>query len=413
MKKYVFSFRLIISAFLLIMAFLTILYLSFNYVKINLRSNEVDKHFSGDFIQVVDAYKGSELHDLFQTRDGLSRMKTFYDTMKKEFDIYGVDNQDLYFIDSVKNFNYKEEFRADYETELYNPNEVTPPLMSIQLDQNSFNYFDLDECIFSGKTFSREDFDYVVGKEVPIILGYEYSEVATLGSRVQLLYLSQKIDAVVVGILVPNTSIVFNDEIVFLDRKILLPFFELSDSQMCSIVGDFANYLYTQKNWFYIKISETESLQYYINVVDKLNHELNLRYLINGTMTREEINNIGKVIGIHKSILYILGITFVLIVVLAFCFINIWSYIQFKALYRAYFLCGYSKKKIKRKVSVRIFLLTSISLCLSLIIYILLRNTLTIESIIITLIAWGCITFFSVVILSIFISYYNIIDSKK
>ena len=52
--------------------------------------------------------------------------------------------------------------------------------MSIQLDQNSFNYFDLDECIFSGKTFSREDFDYVVGKEVPIILGYEYSEVATL-----------------------------------------------------------------------------------------------------------------------------------------------------------------------------------------------------------------------------------------
>lgn len=56
MKKYVFSFRLIISAFLLIMAFLTILYLSFNYVKINLRSNEVDKHFSGDFIQVVDAY---------------------------------------------------------------------------------------------------------------------------------------------------------------------------------------------------------------------------------------------------------------------------------------------------------------------------------------------------------------------
>lgn len=70
------------------MAFLTILYLSFNYVKINLRSNEVDKHFSGDFIQVVDAYKGSELHDLFQTRDGLSRMKTFYDTMKKEFDIY-------------------------------------------------------------------------------------------------------------------------------------------------------------------------------------------------------------------------------------------------------------------------------------------------------------------------------------
>lgn len=384
-----------------------------NYTELNARSKEFNKYVSTDFLQVVDVYQGDGLYDLFNNDNGLKKMMSFNEDIKNSFDTFSVDYQDVYLVESLS-FTYQESFRADYETDMYGLNdEYGIPLSSVQIDQNTCSYFELEKKVIEGEFFSPEDFFYVEDKVVPVLLGNEYRGVTNLGANLKINYLSKEMDAKVVGFLEPNVIIAFDDNIVSMDRKIILPFFDIKESDLTSINGDFPNYLYSQKNWMYIRASSDFTIKYYMDKVQSLSSSYGLKYIINGTLTKKEIESIGTTINAFQMVFSAFIVVAILLMTISFSILSFLEYLRAKPIVSIYFLCGYNSTRIKAKFSIQFFLISVLSIIISFLIISIINNTLKFSVLFPNIIFVSIFDLISIIAVCCFIDHFSLFDYRE
>ncbi|KZE59962.1 MULTISPECIES: hypothetical protein [Bacillus] len=93
---------------------------------------------------------------------------------------------------------------------------------SVQLNKNIFSVSALK--LQEGSLFKSSDFIYEEFKEIPVLLGSDYSDVYKLGDIIEIDYVDKKLKGRVTGILDSNSVLPVRDQIEFnLDRYIILP----------------------------------------------------------------------------------------------------------------------------------------------------------------------------------------------
>lgn len=113
----------------------------------------------------------------------------------------------------------------DYETEALSDNCQAALCIQISENLQKSNHF---ECNI-GRLFNDEDYLFN-GGTVPVILGYEYGNLYSLGTRFSATYLYDEYTFEVVGILEKDSKIYNPIEMIYLDKYIMMPSFHVLES---------------------------------------------------------------------------------------------------------------------------------------------------------------------------------------
>lgn len=112
------------------------------------------------------------------------------------------------------------------------------------IGERTFDYFEFNNKIVSGRAFKSEDFSLNNKKDtINVILGNEYRKIYKIGDKFKAYYLCNLYNYKVVGILEKDTVINFDDNIVSLDYYVIMPSFHINSK----------TYAKSSKPNFYVK----------------------------------------------------------------------------------------------------------------------------------------------------------------
>lgn len=324
-----------------------------------------NKNVESIYLRVSDVYDKKNqktLSQFFLEKDSLERMKEFSHIANEEFNFLEFDTQPLLLKDD---FDYKDEFREDYGSSSYGVNDnIGISLQSVQIGENAYDFFSLENKIAKGKGFEHSHFVFN-NKIIPVILGHEYSKLVNIDDIIKFNYLSKDISVKVIGFLSKDTSIGINNKIYFLDRYIVLPSLTVSFKPKNEQDEKFQKILYSLKNWGYIKISDGEDYYDYKNKVDKIGNRLNLKYVLNEGFVSPYINNISNTMSSSKGVFLILSILLFFMLSVIFTYIYIWNFNRNKKIHAIHLICGCSLLRLKARIYFEIFIQFILALVLS------------------------------------------------
>lgn len=108
---------------------------------------------------VTDVYgqdNQKTLSDFFAEKNSLERMKQLYVFLNEEFDFLEFDKQNLLIRDD---FNFKDEFRIDYEWKDFGVNDdIGISLKSVQIGENTYDVYNLQNQLAEGRGFETDDY---------------------------------------------------------------------------------------------------------------------------------------------------------------------------------------------------------------------------------------------------------------
>lgn len=325
---------------------------NYNYNKAEHKIIDFDnKNIKSIYMRISDVY-GTEnqksLSDFFSEKDALQRMKNLNKFMNENFDYIEYDIQNLLI---KKDFQYKEEFRVDYDTSFYGENdEFGISLKSIQVGEKAYDIFELEKQLDKGNGFTSDNFVFTDQNNIPVILGYDYIDLVNIGDNLMFEYLFKDISVTVVGFLQKDAFISLNDNIVFVDQYIILPSLNLEDTPVNLEDKQFQELLYSTKNWGYIKINDGDDYYNYKNKIDNICKELDLKYIANESYVTDYIRNISNTMNSSKGIFLIASIILLFAMSTIFVFVHIWNYNKNKKTYAIHLICGCSMLKLKLKI---------------------------------------------------------------
>lgn len=303
--------------------------LIFSYVSYNKASHKIidfqNDNINTLYFRVTDTYgkEGQQsLSDFFSESDSLERMIQFCDSMNRIYDFVEFDKQALLLRDEL---NYKDEFRADFGTGSFGVNDdIGISLKSVQIGETAYNMLALENQIYKGDGFKDESYIYDGKKAIDAIVGDGYSDILKIGDFITVNYLSKDIKIEVKGFFQKNASVVINNEPIFLNTYIAIPFVDISTDFEFVVDNDdkFQKILYSLKAWGYIRADNGANYYDYRNKVDEISRELDLKYVLNEGYLYDSIKNTANTLSSVNGIFLIVAI--VLAVLLSLTFILIY-----------------------------------------------------------------------------------------
>lgn len=110
--------------------------------------------------------------------------------------------------------------------------------------------------ILDGRIFEKNDFTYQ--DKIPIVLGYSYQEYYSIGDTLNLNYLSENFNFVVIGFFDKDTTVKSNNAEYNLNEYICLPFFDLAISDFSNCSNSFCEIYYMIRTNGYIPAKENQ-----------------------------------------------------------------------------------------------------------------------------------------------------------
>lgn len=359
MKYKISSYLHVLICFCLLTIAMTIFMLSNkNYIKAEQKIVDFDNtNIEYKYLYVTDVYgqdNQKTLFDFFAEKNSLERMKQFYVFLNEEFNYFEFDKQNLLIRDE---FNYKDEFRIDYEWVNYGVNDdIGISLKSLQIGKNTYDVYNLQNKLAEGRGFEPDDYIFDNNKTVPAILGYEYSGLVNIGDTIRFEYLFKNITIEVIGFFQKDTSLTLNNNICFMDQSIVIPLLNLNYAPLNKDDEKFQKILYNLKTCQYIKIKDGEDYYGYKNKIDKISKELDLKYILNEAYIHEYIKNISHTINSGKGIFLIASIILFLILSTIIGYVYIWNFNRNKKMYSIDLICGCSFPRLKLRIFFKIFI---------------------------------------------------------
>lgn len=335
--------------------------LIFSYVSYNKASHKIidfqNDNINTLYFRVTDTYgkEGQQsLSDFFSESDSLERMIQFCDSMNRIYDFVEFDKQALMLRDEL---NYKDEFRADFGTGSFGVNDdIGISLKSVQIGETAYNMLALENQIYKGDGFKDESYIYDGKKAIDAIVGDGYSDILKIGDFITVNYLSKDIKIEVKGFFQKNASVVINNEPIFLNTYIAIPFVDISTDFEFVVDNDdkFQKILYSLKAWGYIRADNGANYYDYRNKVDEISRELDLKYVLNEGYLYDSIKNTANTLSSVNGIFLIVAIVLAVLLSLTFILIYMWDFNKRKSDYFVHLICGCSITKLKARLFTRV-----------------------------------------------------------
>lgn len=352
----------IICTVLLIVSITFFMFSTINYNRISEKIINF-KHQNTDnlYLRVSDVYgmdNQESLSEFFSEKDSLNRMYRFNEIVHKKFSFLEFDTQSLLMKD---NFPYREEFREDYGSSYYGLNDdVGIEYNSVQVDYSTYDFFNLEDKIIIGSGFSKQSFCYDEDKTIDAVLGYEYTDLVQIGDILKADYLSKEINIKIIGFFEKDTFISVNNKIIFLDRYITIPFFNIDEHHLSDSKSSdeerFQKILYSLKNWGYIKVNSGDNYYDYRDKIDEISKLCNLKYILNEGYADSYITNISNTISSAKGMFLIFSVIIYLLTAFVILYIYIWRYKINIYDYSIQLISGCSLRRLKLKLFSIIFI---------------------------------------------------------
>jgi len=200
-----------------------------------------------------------DYYDLFDTKNSLESMKSFFQDVTNEYDylvfmdqflayedyydgddkfVYGYGFLSEQAIRSIVNQHVKLEDGTDY---------MYTQISTAHMGQNLSLYY--DDSIFEGNNFSEGDFNKK-GPEssISVILGYDYYDSHSVGDVLESFSLhGTSVSLHVIGFFKPDTSIRVFGHDLDLDTHIVLPFYDISYAPVNEADEAYQKIYYSQK----------------------------------------------------------------------------------------------------------------------------------------------------------------------
>jgi len=150
-----------------------------------------------------------------------------------------------------------EDLRNELVTHTDGREFMVTPLRGVQIGRMLHRYF--DNSVLYGRNFDESDF-YVNSPDdmVNVILGYDYIGIFDIGDIIPVaLYVGlQFIDFHVIGFLEQGAKLCSGYQVVYFDRSIVMPFFEINYIPVDELNQQFQVLLYSRKSSGMVRISE-------------------------------------------------------------------------------------------------------------------------------------------------------------
>lgn len=199
---------IILSAFLVIVGIFTYL-----QIGIHTTTKQIQAVYQGKKLYtLIDSLQDADAFSKYRENGtNINRVGQFYNALSSSSDFRFIStfNQPI----PIRNFRGGDKF-------LYSENN--PGVKCFQLNQNSFNFYNLK--ILNGIDFSWDKVDYKTNK-IPVLLGSDYREVYNIGDSLFGNYYSKNYEFVVKGFLAPNSFVYYKGNPEFyLDQYIIIPY---------------------------------------------------------------------------------------------------------------------------------------------------------------------------------------------
>ena len=228
--------------------------------------------------EIVLSYEGA-----YTEAENIPLINTYETMLNSElFDMYEICSQ---FIE-WRDYNGSEVFEYGYErgfieTEGKNKSQIdyqgkdytTTRVKSSQISLNCIDKFNLE--IVSGRNFQESDFNLEFGDTIPVLMGYEYSSQYSVGESFDIFYLFGSFKCEVVGFLEEDSFIELQRNIQYLDRDVILPMFNITDTPPNSNELFFQTIYYANKNSGVI-VFENSITEEVADEIDQISRENNL-----------------------------------------------------------------------------------------------------------------------------------------
>ena len=227
---------------------------------------------------VIDLYDRAgekTLKEFFAEKDSLERLKEMNQILHEDYFYLEYIRQPVEYLGWYTGEEVTNEKLINQEVEIAGEMTYVTPLDAMQIDEETWNYFDLS-CS-EGRTFTTSDYSGNSAKHIPVILGHNYYDDYELGDKIECSYLYNKVILEVVGFLQTGTEIFdFNcDDYIIMPALRLSEIDDLWDETTQKI-------LYAQKNnGKIINISGSSGIVEN-QQIKEISKELNLKYALLG-----------------------------------------------------------------------------------------------------------------------------------
>lgn len=341
------------------------------------------------FIGVYNSYFKSEhllnttneyrLVDLEQSTSSFIRNYNKINSLKQFNKEISSNNNFVYYEAIVQptniiDFKGTEKFLYNYEENIRNALHNSDSSESKNVKQLLINYnfaqkIKLDNMLINGNPFSTVDFLTDNYQDIPIVLGYDYVGIYEVGDIINCMP-QKDIEStfIVIGFLDKDSSVMVNNELIFLDRYILSPSLTITKEPSTMEEMMYQGFLYLQKSNGVVKLSNGYEFQTFLSDLEKLRIKYNIFDIGILNYSMLELNTLKLLVYENIKLLIFLGIS-----ALLFNVISIMSHmiILVKSsfyTYKVYLLSGYSTQDIKKSIWIKLLILIAIPIIISLLI---------------------------------------------
>lgn len=213
------------------------------YYKINSQNEKYEnKYEKVQYYKTADNFTGEAEQKFSSDPERFIKLKKYNEKMNGcgQFTYLETYTQLIYFKDyggSDVNLSGYEE--GDYERSKNRiipsadgSEEIYSSVNCFWIGSNIIDYFDIR--LSEGAAFEEEDYIWREEKPVKILLGAEYKDNYNVGDTVQLNIIIAQTEAVVVGFLDEGTNVEFRNQLLNLDRYVILPQFQIPEMPQTS-----------------------------------------------------------------------------------------------------------------------------------------------------------------------------------
>ena len=313
---------------------------------------------------------GLDVSKFYTSLSSLINLKNFYNQLTHNNDIYFYEiiNQPVYLQLSSKDDSLRfKTFATNYDSgsidDVITINKSWYfPVKNLSIDMNTYNLFEFD--IFEGRSFDVNDMIYDESKIIPVILGYSYSDLFSIGDSFKVNHLRFDLEFKVVGILSKDFCMPLGNELVDLNRYIITPSLTFPNSPKSEEELFFQGISYLQKINGYIILKKC-TLQEFSNFIEKIR-------LSNGLFDFSIIGSNGAELSIIQAFIFTNSYE-ISFIVLCMVFISILITVHLinllinlrKDVFKVYEILGYSKKFILSCKTTASVMVTVPAFCLS------------------------------------------------
>lgn len=348
-------------------------------------------------------YPDPQFSRKLEVEDRLEDMIDCYNEISKKFVYDDSYNEPIFFKSNMYKGN--EKFLDGYEEGRASPDSEYLNLKGYRIGKY---FYDIEKPqIESGRYFTQDEFKFLEGDIMPVILGSEYKEIYNIGDTFKVQYSGEK-SVEVIGFFRENTFILEENKKVYLDRYISVPSFDIEyknfDNKEEQSMMEF--HYYTKLNGrLLLKNNELERISDFQKILN--NHKLYDFYLYNRSESASKVYysqlESTKIISGLAIIIFIFTFVSLITAMISKVYKNVKKY-------SIHILIGARPSRVMKFVLFESIIIYFLSILIA-IGFLLILNKLGLNPYIFDIRIWITIVVFILVI--IMISYYIILNKIK